>query len=177
MPGSPPITHTFPDPDDRAALAEDIAKARSQADYVVVSWHWGVSPASGGAGELVDYQTEMGRFALDNGADMVVGHHPHLLQPIELYKGKPIIYSLANYVHDMASFREGRKLATMLVKATITSNRLTRLAFVPGMIDGHGPPAFAAPDNLPEVVAHMQAISDPFGTKFKVSKEDVEVVL
>src|SRR5438876_11769795 len=119
----------------------------------------------------------MGHFAHDNGADMVVGHHPHLLQPIEIYKGKPIIYSLANYVHDMASFREGRKLDTMLVKATVRDGKLQRLAFVPGVIDGHGPPAFGTPSQLPAIVEHMKAISEPFGTKYTVGSDDVEVVL
>jgi poly-gamma-glutamate synthesis protein (capsule biosynthesis protein) len=38
----------------------------------------------------MEYQKEMGRYAIDCGADMVVGHHPHEPQPIEIYKGKPI---------------------------------------------------------------------------------------
>ncbi|MFC1817100.1 CapA family protein, partial [Thermodesulfobacteriota bacterium] len=85
VPGSPPIIHTIPNAEDRTALEEDIKLARQQADVVVVSWHWGVSPATGGTGELVGYQTALGRFALDVGADLVVGHHAHVLQPIEVY--------------------------------------------------------------------------------------------
>jgi len=177
VPGSPPIIHTFPDPEDRAALEEDIGTARSRADVVIVSWHWGVSPATGGAGELAGYQTEMGRFALDAGADMVVGHHPHVLQPIEVYKGKPIVYSLANYVHDMGSFREGRNLTTMLVRALIRDGKVAGLWYVPGRIDGHGPPEFLRPADAPDIVSHMETISAPFGTRFKVGAEDVEVLL
>lgn len=177
VPGSPPIVHTFPDPEDRAALKEDIRTARSQADVVVVSWHWGVSPATGGAGELVDYQTEMAHFALDVGADMVVGHHPHVLQPIEIYKGKPVVYSLANWVHDMGSFREGRNLTTMLVRVTIRDKKIAGLAFVPGRIDGHGPPELFKPGDAPDIVKHMEQISAPFKTQFKVDADGVEVVL
>jgi len=44
---------------------------------------------------------------------MVVGHHPHEPQPIEIYKGKPILYSLANFVHDLGSFKH-RKLMALL---------------------------------------------------------------
>lgn len=177
VPGSPPIIHTTPDLEDRAALQEDIRMARSQADVVVVSWHWGVSPATGGGGELVDYQTEMGRFALDAGADMVAGHHPHVLQPIEVYKGKPIVYSLANYVHDMGSFREGRNLATMLVQCMIRDKKIAGLSFVPGKIDGHGPPQYFRPAEAPDIVKHMEQISAPFKTRFKVGSDAVEVVL
>ena len=44
-------------------------------------------------------QQEIGRFAIDNGADIIIGHHPHVLQGIEEYKGKKIIYSLGNFVY------------------------------------------------------------------------------
>jgi len=52
----------------------------------------------------MEYQKEMGHFAIDSGADMVIGHHSHQPQPIEVYQGKPILCSLANFVHDLAGF-------------------------------------------------------------------------
>lgn len=111
VPGSPPIVHAFPNAKDQQDLIEDIRTARSHADVVVVSWHWGASPASGGTGDIVTYQVEMGHLAIESGADMVVGHHPHVLQAIEVYKGKPILYSLGNYVHDLDSMGEkGKRL-------------------------------------------------------------------
>jgi poly-gamma-glutamate capsule biosynthesis protein CapA/YwtB (metallophosphatase superfamily) len=176
VPGSPPIIHTIPNAEDRTALEEDIKAARAQADVVVVSWHWGISPATGGVGQLVGYQTEMGRFAIDAGADLVVGHHPHVLQPIEVYKGKAIFYCIGNYVHDMGSAGRGRLMA-MLVRCLVSDGQIQRLAFVPGMIDGHGPPRFVRPAEASDVVEHMRDISAPFGTKFEVGDEDVAVVL
>ncbi len=177
VPGSPPIIHTFPNPMDVAALEEDIHTARAQADVVIVSWHWGVSPATGGTGELVGYQMEMGRKAIDFGADLVVGHHPHVLQPIEVYKGKAIVYSLANYVHDLGSFSPGRMLTTMLLRCRIRDGAIRRVSFVPGRIDGHGPPAFMRPSEAEDVVGHMRDISAPFGTRFDVGEDEVDVVL
>jgi poly-gamma-glutamate synthesis protein (capsule biosynthesis protein) len=180
VPGAPPVVRTIPDRGEhRAALEEDIRLASQQADVVVVSWHWGVSPRAGGTGELVDYQSEMGRFAIDAGADMVVGHHPHVLQPIEVYKGRPIVYSLANFVHDHEStlFRKGRLYRTMLLRCLIRDGRIQRLAFVPGLIDGHGPPAFSRPAEAPEIVQHVRDISAPFGTRFTVGQDDVVVEL
>lgn len=65
------------------------------ADIVIFSFHWGE--------EREHYpnkiQQEIGRFAIDNGADIIIGHHPHVLQGIEEYKGKKIIYSLGNFVY------------------------------------------------------------------------------
>jgi poly-gamma-glutamate synthesis protein (capsule biosynthesis protein) len=77
----------------------------------------------------MEYQKEMGRYAIDCGADMVVGHHPHEPQPIEIYKGKPILYSLANFVHDLGSFKH-RKLMALLVRCLIRDRKIQRLSFV-----------------------------------------------
>ena len=180
VPGSPPIIHTVPDRGaDRAALEEDIQAAREQADVVIVSWHWGVSPATGGSGELVEYQTEMGHFAIDAGADMVAGHHPHVTQPIEVYKGKPIFYSLGNFVHDM-HYQQGishTKLKAMLVRCHIHDGKIQRLSFVPGLYQGNGPPDFFQPSQAPNIVQHMQEMSAPFGTQFEAGEDDVIIVL
>lgn len=175
VPGSPPLIHTIPDPQDKAALEEDIRLAKKLADVVVVSWHWGVSPHSRGIGDLASYQVEMGRASIDAGADLVVGHHSHVPQPIEVYKGKPIVYSLANYVHDM--FEGERKLSTILVRCLIRDGKIARLSFVPGLVDGGGPPRFFKPREAPRVVNHVVEISAPFGTRFEVGEDEVSIAL
>ena len=180
VPGSPPIIHTVPDRgEDRAALEEDIQAAREQADVVIVSWHWGVSPATGGSGELVEYQTEMGRFAIDAGADMVAGHHPHLIQPIEVYKGKPIFYSLGNFVHDMHRGRptSHSAMSAMLVRCRIDDEKIQRLSFVPGLYRDNGPPDFFRPSEAPDIVREVQERSAPLGARFEVGEDDVAIVL
>lgn len=67
--------------------------AASVRGTVIVSFHWGQ--------ELMetpkDYQVDLARLAIDSGAAMVVGHHPHVLQPIEVYRGRVILYSLGNF--------------------------------------------------------------------------------
>lgn len=72
-----------------------VAKARTKADVVVVALHWGVERQPFPA----PYQVSLGRLWIDAGADVVLGAHPHVLQPAELYKGKPIIYSLGNFTN------------------------------------------------------------------------------
>ncbi len=75
-------------------VAEDIRALKGQVDWIIVNYHWGV--------ELADYpgdwQIDLARFTIDQGADLVVGHHPHVLQGAEVYKGRPIVYSLGNFI-------------------------------------------------------------------------------
>lgn len=79
---------------DTALPLKAIEEARQQCDYLVVYVHWGVERET--APE--DYQKVMGRAYIDAGADLVVGSHPHVLQEMEVYKGKHIAYSLGNFV-------------------------------------------------------------------------------
>jgi poly-gamma-glutamate synthesis protein (capsule biosynthesis protein) len=71
-----------------------VSRAGRDADIVIVTFHWG--------GELLpaprEYQMILARIAVDNGADLVIGHHPHTLQPLEWYGGALIAYSLGNFV-------------------------------------------------------------------------------
>ena len=82
-------------PLELARLKKIVDNAREKADVVVIALHWGVErqplPAP--------YQVSLGRLFVDAGADVVLGAHPHVLEPGELYKGKPIIYSLGNFVN------------------------------------------------------------------------------
>jgi poly-gamma-glutamate synthesis protein (capsule biosynthesis protein) len=77
-----------------ARIAEDIQAIRDRVDWIIVNFHWGV--------ELSNYpetwQSKLAHFAIDRGADVVVGHHPHVLQGSEIYRGRPIAYSLGNFI-------------------------------------------------------------------------------
>ncbi|MEI6209308.1 MAG: CapA family protein [Desulfuromonadales bacterium] len=74
-------------------VEEDIANARGQADYIIVSFHWGTE----GTGAVQPIQRKMAHKAIDAGADVIIGHHPHVLQGIERYKSGIIFYSLGNF--------------------------------------------------------------------------------
>ena len=63
-------------------------------NLIIMTYHWGLE----GHSKYESKQTNIGHFAIDNGADLVIGHHPHILQGIEEYNGKYIVYSLANFV-------------------------------------------------------------------------------
>ena len=74
-------------------VTADIAKAREQADYVIVSFHWGKEAS----GTVRPYQRDTAHRAIEAGADVIIGHHPHVLQGVERYKGGIIFYSLGNF--------------------------------------------------------------------------------
>ncbi|MES2985556.1 MAG: CapA family protein [Patescibacteria group bacterium] len=82
---------------DTRRLKEDIEKARSQVNVVIISMHSGTEYVTEKPNTR---QTTFARAAIDYGADMVIGHHPHVLQPMEIYKNKYIFYSLGNFVFD-----------------------------------------------------------------------------
>lgn len=94
-PGGPPEVFTFATPASLEAMRADISSARENADLVVVALHKGLvhTPAS-----LADYEREISRKAIEAGADIVIGHHAHILQGVEIYRGKPIFHGLGNFV-------------------------------------------------------------------------------
>ncbi len=81
---------------DTERLIGAIRQAREQADFIVVTMHGGqeytLTPTN--------LQTDFARTAIDNGADIVIGAHPHWIQATERYKNKYIFYSLGNFVFD-----------------------------------------------------------------------------
>ena len=75
-------------------MKEGIAKLQEEeVDLILACCHWGIE----GESYPTDYQQKFGRQCIDWGADLVIGHHPHVLQGVEEYQGKYIIYSLANF--------------------------------------------------------------------------------
>lgn len=100
QPGSAPyvFTQAWQEDLDRAVAAID--NVPDDVDLVIVAMHWGVPPPwrSRFQDGLSDYQIEVGHALIDAGADVVVGHHPHSLQEIEVYEDCPIFYSLGNFV-------------------------------------------------------------------------------
>ena len=95
---------------DPSLLLQEIQAAKKICDYVVVYVHWGVEKSTIPS----DYQRTMGRQYIDAGADLVIGAHPHVLQEIEYYQGKPIVYSLGNFVFGSSIPQ------TMLLEVTLT---------------------------------------------------------
>ncbi len=94
-PGGPPKAYTFVTPDSLEVLRSDVLALRETVDVVVVAFHKGI----GHVPVVVPaYERELARTAIDCGADIVVGHHAHILRGIEVYRGKPVFHGLGNFV-------------------------------------------------------------------------------
>ncbi|WKN44997.1 CapA family protein [Tunicatimonas pelagia] len=127
-PGQPPYVITWLDEASRALMVSDIEKLRKQADVVIVSYHWGVSDTK----KPVSYQTDIAQAVIDAGADVVFGHGPHRYQKIEIYRGKPIFYSLGQAVFDDIRDNRHRRFREGLLARLVLENRqLKSVSLVP----------------------------------------------
>ena len=99
---------------DFEKIKKDIENAKSQADILIVSLHAGEEYAA----EPTQFQIEFSKVAIDAGADLVIGHHPHVVQKSEKYKDKWIFYSLGNFVFDQSFSQETMrgKILEILIK-------------------------------------------------------------
>ena len=87
--------HSLADPATEGVV-EKIKQAHEIADYIIVYTHWGAEYQN----DFSKSQQAAGREFIDAGADAVLGSHPHVIQPIEVYNNKPIFYSLGNFLFD-----------------------------------------------------------------------------
>ena len=94
QPGTPPRVVTIPVAEDLEAIVEDVRQVRESADVVIVSLHWGVHFVPK---EIAEYQPIVAHAVIDAGADLILGHHPHILKAVETYKEKVIFYSIGNF--------------------------------------------------------------------------------
>jgi poly-gamma-glutamate synthesis protein (capsule biosynthesis protein) len=99
-------------------VLKDIDSLGNEADYVVVSCHWGI--------EFVDFPSpnikRLARQMADAGADIILGHHPHVPQGIEKYKDSIIFYSLGNFLFDFLWSRRSRE--SMIAKIRISGGKV-----------------------------------------------------
>lgn len=139
--------------ESNALICQRIAEAREKADFVVVYEHWGME----GDTVLEEYQTESGKEFIDAGADVVVGDHPHVVQGIEWYNGKPIFYSMGNYwFSSMARY-------TMLLQVELSrdqaGNTTTGFRLVPAWTEGGKVSALTDGDSQREFYDYLESIS------------------
>jgi poly-gamma-glutamate synthesis protein (capsule biosynthesis protein) len=120
---------------DRARLAEGISTAGATADTLIVLVHWGEENTP----RVTERQRELARWLIDRGVDLVAGSHPHCIQPLDFYHGKPIIYSLGNLVFDGAptlpSWNKGQ-----LLEVSFAQNGLSSLRLIAVKLDRRGFP-------------------------------------
>ncbi|HEY3416749.1 MAG TPA: CapA family protein [Armatimonadota bacterium] len=103
---------------DEQTLATELHAAKAGVDLLIVSFHWGVEYAASPTPE----QQRVAHLAIDAGADLILGHHPHVRQPVEIYHDRPILYSLGNCIFDRSGNQHsnGRLALVRLAKDRVT---------------------------------------------------------
>jgi poly-gamma-glutamate synthesis protein (capsule biosynthesis protein) len=146
---------------DMSRVEHAIRELKRRVDYVVVCFHWGV--------EYTDMpiadQVSEAHAAIDAGADMVIGHHPHVLQGAQIYKGHFIIYSLGDLVFDHYSLATGQ---TVLVHAVLSPHGV-KVTLIPVYASSNGIPTIVTGAAGRAILLHMQQISAPLGTRLTIS--------
>lgn len=82
---------------DKVKIKNILEESRKQADFVIVNIHWGQEYQFLKSNQ---HQQELAHLMVDAGADVIIGHHPHVIQEVEIYKDKLIFYSLGNFIFD-----------------------------------------------------------------------------
>jgi poly-gamma-glutamate synthesis protein (capsule biosynthesis protein) len=212
VPGSP-IPLLMPHASDMRVMTDAVRRARANVDTLLVSFHqhWNLDVAPGGGRgrggqaprrtlvpaqlESAGNQVAEGRrvicqAAVDAGADVVIGHGPHVLNGIEVYRGKPILYSLGHFY--MSLLRDGKALPRMQISpslarlaednyyleehrwaavARIVCRRgtVTQLQVLPAFMDVQkdGYPAFPADGDAATINRAMRELSRPFRTDIR----------
>lgn len=194
--GVPPKVVTAPFEDDLENMLADIKAAKTEADNVVVSIHWGIHfiPKM-----LADYQTVAAKAAFHAGADLILGHHAHAPKAIGVFDGKTCFYSLSNFImsstakspEKAADFEKKYSVTldpdyphlsygsdakrTLIAKAVLGKGGVEQTSFLPTLIN---------PDLQPEVlkngdsrfndaVEFMEWVSEDIPHRFKVDGDEV----
>ena len=145
---------------DRAAMAARIGQAAEQVDVVVVAFHWGqeyVAVPQPAPGLAPDDPVAIAHLAIDAGADLVIGNHPHWVQAVELYEGKLIAYAHGNFIFDQAWSLPTRQ--GVVGRYTFFDDRLVRAEYLPVLIEDSGQPRFLAGDEARAVLDQMYGAS------------------
>ncbi len=117
-----------------AEIKRQIMAARNLADYLIVQFHWGNEYTT----QISDQQKQLAHLSIDAGADLVVGNHPHWVQPEEIYKRKIIKYAFGNFIFDQ--FWSAETLKGEIGKFVFTNDGLVSHQYIPINIDQHGQP-------------------------------------
>jgi len=151
-------------------LQQAIEGVAGEHDFTVVSFHWGIEYED----YPQEYQREFARRAIDAGADIVIGHHPHVIQGIEIYRGKLIAYSLGDFVFDHYSRKTGE---TFVLKVELDDGELARVDIIPVYADFSGRPAIVEGKEAQAILSRLKTISEPLKTEINITGDTAEVVL
>jgi poly-gamma-glutamate capsule biosynthesis protein CapA/YwtB (metallophosphatase superfamily) len=160
----PDIVYALPDesgviPLNELTLRHTIGEVRSRVDFIFASVHWGVEGVGRQGAELVSLAHQL----IDYGADVILGHHSHVPGGIEVYKSKPIFYSLGNFIfgHTHRNWTDN-----MMIKLVLDRERVKKIEVLPVGSLGleQFQPVLSTGKRATDVIKFVEIMSRPFGT-------------
>jgi len=149
------------------SMIDSIKYYKQNNCFVIISYHWGrelqVIPE--------EYQFIYARKAIDAGADVILGHHPHILQGIEVYKNKLIFYSLGNYI--FASY-SNKAIRSIIVKLHVNDNKLEKAQILPINVNNYEvnfQPRLLENIDKKHIISHLNYVSKMFNKDFDIVDE------
>lgn len=136
---------------DAVFIDRDIKELKKTTDFVIVSFHWGIEYTSTPSAR----QIQIAHSAIDAGADLIIGNHPHWPQGVEIYKDKLITYAHGNFIFDQMWSWETRE--GVVGKYTFNNQGLSRVEFIPIIIDDYSQPRFATKMEATSILSKMKA--------------------
>jgi poly-gamma-glutamate capsule biosynthesis protein CapA/YwtB (metallophosphatase superfamily) len=171
QPGTVPVVRTSLNRRDVSLMEKATQQAKMGADLLIVAIHWGVAFQD----RLAEYQRTLAHAIVDAGADLVIGHHPHVPHGVEVYQHKVIFYSLGNFVmqfkikEELSSLFESIGIdlekedangaETFIVRATIDRNGKACVQMIPIVIDDRGFPRLADDTSSQRVLKKIKRLS------------------
>lgn len=141
---------------DITEMEKDVALAKQKSEVVIVMMHAGIEYVN----QPNDQQKKFARKAIDAGADLVIGHHPHWVQITEIYQGKPILYSLGNLVFDQMWSTETQQGA--LAKIIFQNNSISSIEIIPIRIRDYGQPEIVSDNKEKATILSRMGLKNEF---------------
>ena len=152
-------------------FAEHLRAAKSRCDLLVVSIHWGNEYQNVPTGR----QKDVARAAIDAGADLIIGHHPHVLQGVGEYRGAPILYSTGNFVFDQ---REGERMESAIFHLRYTEGEGWNIRIVPVWIPiSRTGPIYPEAARASKIINRVASLSENLGVPVRVRDNEGEVTI
>lgn len=134
---------------DKKKMQRDVKIAKANADFVIVSMHSGHEYKSKPNNNQIDFSHS----AIDAGADLIIGHHPHVVQTVEKYKDKFIFYSLGNFVFDQMWSQETRE--GLVAKFYFCADGIEKIDLLPVLSEDYSQPYFTESETVSRVLDRL----------------------
>lgn len=142
-------------------IQKRISQIKKQADIIVVAYHWGVEYTH----DPTNYQIDLAQKSIDWGADLILGNHPHWVGPLQIYKDKLIAYSHGNFIFDQMWSQKTKE--GVLGKYYFYKNKITKVEFVPIVIENYGQARIAEGDRKEKIIEDMKSASERLEKRLK----------